>query len=147
MQNKNKRRRDMKKVTENIGSMIIEKLFDFDNNDYELVGGVCEKENGINEPDTLSISFSFEYSTCEVGCYVYMAGGTAKVVEATLYPQNKNHKLEAIEGGVAKYLEENLDTKELWTEALDHARENSMDEYQRNGFANAADYWRYRFSA
>lgn len=132
----------MKQIIENISKRVIDKFFDFDNNDYNFEGAVVEPENGIYEAERLSISFYIEIGTHTIDCALSMTGKKVDYIEAIF-----EEGFENIQEAVNNYLEENLDTSELWSLAFDDVRENSMDEYQRNGFASAADYWHYRFSA
>lgn len=131
----------MKKSIENIGKKVVEFLYDFENNDYELEGGYYEPDNGICEAASVSI-----YGNLTI------FGHEATVNVDTKY----NGYIEVwfeddeyfnIEEAVNKYVENKLDLRDLYTSAIEHYEINYGDEYERNGFRDEADYIRYRYSA
>ena len=131
----------MKKVIENIGKKVLDFIYDFENNEYDYDGGCYEPWNGISEKESVSMNIHFDYKGHEVTGSVY--AGAKKYVEVLFESEN----YENIEAAVNEYVEKELDLDDWYSCAIDDMRENSMDEYQRNGFANEADYWHYRLGA
>ncbi len=121
-----------------IGEKVIDSLFDVENNDYELT---YDELDGTE----MSVNISFGYKGCTVDCSVLYKGGWT--IECLLTAKNENHKLELLEMAVNGYVENNMDKKELLGNMKDYSEECSMDEFQRNGFSDEADYWRYRMGA
>ena len=131
----------MKKAIENIGKKVIDFLYDFDNNEYALTKGGYEPENCCYEPDNLSINIHLDYAGHEItGLVEY---GSNKIVEVLFESDN----YENIQEAVNEYVERELDLKDLIYEAIEDRKSYEMDEYQRNGFADEADYNRYRYGS
>ena len=125
----------MKKVIESIGNVLVEKFYDFGNLEYD--GGCVEEYNNIYEPETITISFGHSTKNHDIDCSLKMSGGKVEYFEVLVDCENCEKALE-------DYVRENISFEDLWREALDDMRENAMDEWQRNGFSDAADYWSYR---
>ena len=127
----------MKKVIENIGKKVIEQLYDFDKNEYDYCGGCYEP--GCVESPSASMSVIFEYGNHSITVNV-SSGSYAEVLF-------EDDEYENLEKAVNKYVEDHFDDKDWLACVEEDVRDNSMDEWQRNGFANEADYWHYRQSA
>lgn len=130
----------MKKAIENIGKWAIEQLFDIQNHEYEYEGACYEPENNLYEPAKASVSFYAEYKGHDVSLYV--SYGSDKIVEVFFDEDNRDNINDALE----KYMNDNFDFKEFFSLIQDDVRENSMDEWQSHGFADEADYLRYRYA-
>lgn len=131
----------MKKVIENIGKKVLDFIYDFENNEYDYEGGCYEPWNGISEKASVYMNIHFDYKGHEVTGSVYV--GRDRYVEVLFESDN----YENIETAVNEYVKKELNLDDWYSCAMDDMADSSMDEYQRNGFANEADYIRYRYSA
>lgn len=129
----------MKKVIEGIGKKVIDKFFDFDDNGFSFEGVFVEPHNEIREAESLSISFTMSVGKHDVDCFLNMTGKKVNSLEAVF----ADGGLDNIEEAVNEYILQNMNTDELMSLALDKTEEDSMDEYQRNGFSGYADYIGY----
>lgn len=133
----------MKELIKKIGDLVIENFFDFDKNEYEYEGECSEPWNGIYEPASASMSIVVNYNCYDIDCSIKEFSGKRKYVEAVFSDKNRPN----IEMALEKYLKENIAEGEFFTEVEDDYRDRTMDEWQRNGFRNEADYWHYRLGA
>lgn len=129
-----------------IGDKIIEKLYELDDN-YSY-----EADEFGSEADCRTGCFQFEYGNgmCEVEASVTWPYNKAASLEVLIYGteghvENAFKDLSNIEKAVTEYLDEHLDDSALMDAMLDDLREANEDEWQRNGFRDAADYYSWRY--
>ncbi len=127
----------MKRAIENIGKKVLDFIFDFENNEYVLEQGFFEPENGINESPSLQINGFIEYAGHDVTIGVWAKD--TNTVEV-LFESDEYYNIEA---AVNEYVQKNLDFKELMACAIDDRIESEADEWQRNGFRNADDFYSF----
>lgn len=130
----------MNKVIENIGKKVLDFIYDLENNDYGFEGGCYEPENGISEGASVTIHGSIKIGGHEVTVGVWTDDKTVEVLF-------ENDDYENLEKAVNDYVAGEIDYNELVGLAEEDMRESYMDEWQRNGFRDEADYNRYRYSA
>lgn len=130
----------MKKVIENIGKKVLDFIYDFENNDFELEGGCYEPENGICEGSGVTISGHITIGGHDVTVSVWTKSKTVEV----LFEDDEYYNIEEAVNG---YVAGEIDYDMVLAGAEEASREFYMDEFQRNGFAGEADYNRYRYSA
>ena len=128
----------MKKVIETIGKKVLDEVLDVENNEYEFDGGCYEPWNGISEGPSASISTY----TKVFGHYVRINAKSDGTIEA-LFEDDEYPNLEK---AVQQYLDEHFNGSEFLSAVIDDVKENEMDEWQRNGFASASDYYHYRYA-
>lgn len=131
-------------IIANIGEAITEKLFELDDN-YTY-----EADEFGREADCHAYASEFKYGTgvCEVEATVTWPYNKSASIEVLIYGKKghvEDKDLSNIEKAVSDYLNEHLDTGELFDAILDDLRQANEDEYQRNGFASASDYYHWRY--
>lgn len=120
-----------------IGDLAIDSLFAFD--DYDIDGD----EYGLYD---VSVRTSFDLDNgCNVECDYSYHGGSHNV-EIRLNPSNDSHYLVRLEEAVNEYVGMHLDMDDLKERICDQAKEDCEDEWQRNGFRDAADYYHWRYA-
>ena len=129
----------IKQTIEKVGNKVMDFLYDFDNNDYELDGGCCEPENGIYEAPSISIRGRVTIFGHEVTVGVDTRGGG--YIEVLFEDDEYENLEEAVNG----YVKHTLDLRDLHASAVDHYGSNYMDEWQAHGFRDEADYNRWRY--
>lgn len=70
----------------------------------------------------------------------YMEGCNKDKCEVTVYGEGIAQDFDNLESYLSEQLSYSLD----WQAVEDAWREDSMDIYQRNGFASEADFWRWK---
>ena len=133
----------MKNIIEIIGEKILNELFDFDNNSYNV------EKTDPNHPevyDTTEVSMSFNGDMNKR----YFYDGSVKVVNGKLsYIEvfDDDKKYPNIENAVQEYINEKFDADEWYTEVLADNSRYCEDEWQSHGFRDEADYLHYRMGA
>lgn len=102
----------MKKMVENIGKRVVERLFDFGNNGYEMDGGI------------LGISFTLDVCGRALDCRASIDNGRLQYLEAMF----SGGGYENVENGIEAYVRANTDVKGLWTTALGYISDYDGDE-------------------
>lgn len=125
----------MKKAIENIGEKFLKEFFDF-TNEYTLE---YDEEYGCNEA---GMDFVSDYNHHTINGSVCVRNGRLIFIEVTLEDEYEN-----IENAVNDYVEAHFDSGEWYSLCVEDYRNNTMDEWQRNGFRDEADFWHYKLSA
>lgn len=134
-----------KKLIKSIGDAIINEFDALDNEfNYEY------DEDGLNNASYI-VSFGYEYgdTVCDIDAGVYWGSNREADVEVMLYANDgkfgKQKKLDRLEEAVQDYVNANLDTDAMLEAMEEQLRDASMDEWERHGFRDAADYYHYRY--
>lgn len=127
----------MKKVIEKIGEEILDEVFDFNEHEYDFEGGGRDAYG--YDPTYASLRFCKKMYGHDVYACVDSNGDVEVLFEENRHPN--------IEEAVQKYVKEHFDSTEFLSNVIDDVNECNEDEYQRNGFASARDYYNYRYSA
>lgn len=129
-----------------IGEKLIDELFEL-KNEYKYEAD----EYGFDSA-SYGVFIYYEYgnSGCDVECNVIWKSRGSADIECLVYGSEGIHekrykKLDCIEKAVQEYVENNLDCECLLDAIEDDIREANMDEWERHGFRDAADYYHYRY--
>lgn len=88
--------------------------------------------------DDESFTGSIETPSSQIDVFLRKKGWEW-LVEVTVY---HDHDYMRETPNLEKFLEDNIEVD--WAAVEESWREDSMDEYQRNGFASEADFWRWK---
>ena len=127
----------MRKTIENIGKKVLDYIYDFDH-EYDYENGCSEPENGVYEAPDASMSIHIDFMGHEITGSV-----SRKYVEVLFESDNYDN----IEEAVNEYVENNLDREDWFVSVKEDIRDKTMDEFQRNGFADEQDYNRWRHAS
>lgn len=133
----------MKRIIEIIGKKVLDELYKFDNNDYNI------EKTDPNFPevyDTTEASMDFNGDLNKR----YFFNGSVKVVNGRLgYIEvfDYDEQYPNIEKAVQEYVNANFNADEWYSELIDYNESLCEDEWQSHGFRDEADYWRYRMGA
>ena len=126
----------MNKVIENIGEKVLKEFFDFKNNEYTLE---YDEEYGCNEA---RMDFVCDYNHHTINGSVCVRNGYLVTICVTLEDEYEN-----LEKSVNEYIEGIFNSREWYALCVEDYRDSTMDEWQRNGFRDEADFWHYKLSA
>ena len=122
----------MKELIKKIGDLVIDNFFDFGSNEYVL------------DDNEARMTFLCDYNHHTIYGSVLVRGGKLIYIEVLL---EDGGEYENVEKAVNEYVEAKFDANEWYSLCVEDYRDNTMDEWQRNGFRDEADYWHYRLGA
>ena len=124
-----------KNIIKELGELCLDALYQLEDCDYEFDDGYLE---------TASCGSHLQFGSAEVNVS-YWYGSGKESVEVEIYKDEGSVFLNNLADAVEKYCNENLDAQLIRDYFFEQAEEDNEDEWQRNGFRDAADYYHWRY--
>ncbi len=124
----------VRKMVDAISEKVLSGFYDLENHEYSLDH---DCETGVNEA---SMSFSFPFGRKSVDCNLKLRNGCLLYVDV-LFDDSSHSNIEL---AVNEHVASSLNPRELYAMMVEDYRDRTMDEYQRNGFRSASDFWHWK---